>query len=405
MKKIMSVFSIITLLILSTGCDDTMDMTSEAMVETKQDSRITTANNTFAFNIFRAINREDLENNIFISPLSISEALTMTYNGAKDSTQEEITSALAFGDLTKEEINSGYKYLNNYLNHMDDQIILEIANSLWIREGINIQQNFIDINQEVFNARVQELDFSKSEAEKIINGWIDQSTKGLITNMIKPPIPEEVIMYLINAIYFKGEWSNPFKATETMDDSFINGYGEEKTIKMMRMWDDILYMEEDNYKAVKLYYGDKKTSMTCILPDKTVDINTFIDSFDYEKWHTLQAELNSEEFVNLSIPKFRMEYGPKELSKSLVSLGMNKVFTTQADLSGIYNGLFITDVLHKAVIEVNEEGSEAAAVTIIECGADSVREPITFVADHPFIFVIWDEEMGNILFIGKAYDL
>lgn len=402
MKKYISVILSLVLLFLITGCDTLEE--SKAMVPSKQDSRVTTANNTFAFNIFKELNGEDLENNVFISPLSISEALAMTYNGAEGSTKEEIAEALAFGDLTKDEVNSGFKYVNQFLDKVDDKIQLEVANSLWIREGETINQDFIDLNKDAFNAMVESLDFSNENASNTINRWIDQSTNGLINQMIEPPIDDDVLMYLINAIYFNGKWTDPFDAERTADISFNNGL-EKRTVEMMRRKGTVPYMVGDNYKAVKLYYGNKKTSMTCILPNEDVDINTFIDSMDQEKWNKIQEELTEEEDVILNLPKFKMEYGIKELNESLKSLGMEEAFEFGADFSGISDELFISRVLHKAVIEVNEEGSEAAGATVVEMKLTSAAEPKSFVADRPFIFVISDEDMGNILFMGKAFDL
>ncbi len=383
-----------------TGCNtDNVEL-----VESIKDERIVQANTTFAFDLFRKINHEDVQENIFISPLSVSAALTMNYNGAENSTKEAMEDTLGFSELTKEEVNSGFKYMKKYLEKIDKKIELEMSNSIWIRKGEEINQDFIDLNIDVFNAYTKSLDFSKKSAVDKINQWIDTSTHGLIKKVLNAPISEDVIMYLINAIYFKGEWTQKFDKGRTYDAIFYNGLGEQNPIEMMSMKESVDFMESNNYKAVKLYYGNKKTAMVCILPNEDVDINDFIESLDGNKWAEIQEEFHESDII-VKIPKFKMEYGVKKLNDTLKSLGMAEAFEYEADFGGIREDLYISEVLHKAVIEVNEEGSEAATVTVVTDNTSSVMEPTSFIADRPFIFIITDEEMGSILFMGKAYDL
>ncbi len=217
--------------------------------------------------------------------------------------------------------------------------------------------------------------------------------------MIDPPIAEDVMMYLINAIYFKGEWTEQFEEKNTSEQDFYSIDGKTDKVLMMRRTGKIDYVSTDDYKAVSLPYGNKKTSMILILPNK--DINEFINGMDDEKFGELLERLRPVSDLNLQIPKFKMEYGIKELNNVLQAVGMGEALSFNADFTGIANNLYINKVLHKAVIDVNEEGTEAAAVTVGEMKITAVIEPVSFIADRPFLFVIADIEEGNILFIGK----
>ncbi len=402
MKRIVSCILIIILCTTLTGC---YVIDNKDLINSRKDERLIHANNSFAFDVFKTINSEDVEKNVFISPLSISAALTMTYNGAETTTKKSMEETLEFTGLNRDEVNSGFKYVNEYLNKIDKKIELSIANSIWIREGEIINQDFVDINQDAFDAWIREVDFSKDGAVDEINQWIDASTNGLIKKMLKSPISNDVMMYLINAIYFKGQWTKQFDKNKTIISEFNNGLGEQKPIKMMRMQETIDYMKGEDFKAVKMYYGNKKTAMYCLLPDEDLDINSFIETLDTNRWAQIQEGLTEVEDLVLQIPQFKMEYGIKNLNETLKSLGMSEAFEPNADFSGIREGLFISRVLHKAVIEVNEEGSEAAGVTVVEVKESAMEEPISFIADRPFVFIIADEEMGSILFMGKTFDL
>jgi len=372
---------------------------NETPVDTKKNFDLIQANRKFSWEIFKKINEEDLKKDIFISPLSISTMLAMALNGAKGPTREAMERALFVHGMDPEEINRGYAWLINRLNNIDEKIKLNIANSIWIREGFKVLPDFIEINRSYLKSEVRFLDFSKADAAGTINNWISQKTNNLIPKMIDPPIPEDVIMYLINAIYFKGEWAEKFEERNTSKQDFHAIDGKTDKVLMMRRTGRIDYVSTDDYTAVSLPYGNKKTSMIIILSDK--DINEFISGMDDEKFGELLDGLRPVSDLNLQIPKFKMEYGIKELNDTLEAMGMGVALSHDADFTGIADDLFISRVLHKAVIDVNEEGTEAAAVTVGEMKTTAVVEPVSFIADRPFLFVIADIEEGNILFIGK----
>lgn len=402
MKRLLVFILIVLLLLMSTACS------SQPAFETiNVSSYVVDGNSKFAFDIFKTLNTEDAESNVFISPLSISSALAMTYNGAGGDTKEAMENTLGFTGIDRVLVNDSFKNLFKHLERLDKQIELNIGNSVWIREGEKINKDFIRNNEKKFNARVSSLDFSDPASADIINKWIKEKTKGKISQMISPPIRSDIFMYLINAIYFKGSWSGPFNPNKTKDWTFNSYDGIKQTVKMMSRKDKYEYMQGNDYKAVRLPYGNGKTSMNIILPDEDIDINKFISKFDSKVWLEVKSSLKETNDVEVKIPKFRMEYGIKNLNDSLKSLGMEIAFSESADFSGICDGLFINEVIHKAIIEVNEKGSEAAASTVVAMAsaAPAPKEPITFIADRPFIFLITEDITGTVLFMGKVLSI
>jgi len=404
MKRILALISVISLLITSTACSTGVTYDVSNISEYVLDG-----SSKFAFDIFKALNSEDADGNIFISPFSISTALTMAYNGAEGETKSGMEKALGYTGIDRALVNDSYKKLISHLKNIDKNISLNIGNSIWIREGQVINKEFISTNEKNFNAEVSSLDFSDSASVDTINKWIKDETKGKIEKMLTGPIDPDIIMYLINAVYFKGEWSKPFDPKKTITSNFFAYDGNTIKVEMMSCKDDYEYTKGQDYKAIRLPYGKDKTSMHVILPDEGIDINEFVNNMTPEQWHDIKSSLKTTSGVNLKLPKFKLEYGIKSLSDSLKSLGMEKAFGDDgtADFSGIREDLFISDVLHKAVIEVNEEGSEAAAATVVAMPASAapMEEPRTFIADRPFIFLITDDTTGTILFMGKVLSI
>jgi len=374
----------------------------------KIDVSIKNGNEKFAVDIFKLLNTEDESKSIFISPLSISSALSMIYNGAETTTKEAMGKALSYEGVEMDKLNESYKNLIAHLNNVDPKVELNINNSIWIRKdekikGEMIKEEFLKTNRDTFSAHVTGLDFNKAEAADTINKWISEATKGKINKMIAPPISSDVIMYLINAIYFKGQWTKQFDKKCTFTGTFNTEDGQKKEVQMMTRTGAVEYGNFENTKIVRLPYGDKKTAMYGILPEEGMKINDYIEQLSIEKWQELKDSISSRKDVILQIPKFKLEYGIKDLNSSLTALGMGEAFGETADFSGIGDNICISRVLHKAVIEVNEEGSEAAAATVGEITTTSASVPITFIADRPFILA--DEETGTILFMGKLSDI
>ena len=406
-KRLCLLISIIMLMSLFAGCSGQLLLSGEngSFDRKKINIDLVKGNSRFAFNIFKQINKEDENKSVFISPLSISTALTMTYLGAGTSTKEAMAKALEYTGISDDMLNESYKNLVKYLKQPDKKIELNISNSLWIREGEVIKENFLSSNKDIFDASVNYLDLSNANAADTINKWISDATKKKIEKMLEPPIPSDIVMYLINAIYFKGDWKDKFNERNTYDTLFNAGNGLASQAMMMSKNGRIEYGQGDGYKAVRLPYGSGNIAMYCTLPEKNVPGNKFIEALDDKKWKDIKTNILKKKEVNLNLPRFKVDYGIKNLNDSLSSLGMEEAFSGTADFSGIRDGICISRVLHKAVIEVNEKGSEAAAATVVEMKETAAADPLTFIADRPFVFVIADDVTGTILFMGKLYDV
>ena len=360
---------------------------------------ISAANQKFSWDLFKKLNAEDSSENIFISPYSISSALTMALNGAEGNNRAEMEKVLHYEGMSREQLNRGYAYETERLSSLDQKVTLQNANSIWIRDGFEIKKDFIDINRRYLSAEAQALDFDDPSSVEAINGWVSEKTNRLIPSVITPPIPREAIMYLINAIYFKGEWTTEFKPEDTQEKDFHALDGKTDKVSMMQRKGKIDYFSNGELQAVRLPYGNEKMSMVLVLPDK--EINQWIDGMNADKWKELVAGFHPVRDLELQVPKFKMEYGLKELNGVLTGLGMKEAFSDGADFSGIAENVCISRVLHKAVVDVNEQGTEAAAVTSVEMVLTSFQEPVAFIADRPFFFAIVDNEEGNLLFMGK----
>jgi serine protease inhibitor len=420
MKRKLLLSLIITIIIAFTGCaepQDTSVTTSASQTDTsttasqeasaayanpKKNNKIISGNIEFSLDIFKQINKTDKHTNIVISPYSISAALSMVYLGADSKTREAMQSALNYEGITDEDFARGQKYLKSFYESADESVDILVSNSLWIREGNNAKQDFIDKNTDIFDAVVRYLDFDDPSSADAINQWIDDSTKGLISKLISGPIPNDVFMYLVNAVYFKGEWTESFEVKKTKKMEFFNEDGKKSIVDMMNMKNDMYYKKQGSYKTVRIPYGDQILSMYCILPNEEADINDFIDSLDKKKWDEIRDIPDKTADVLLMLPRFEIEYGIRSLNEELKQMGMKIAFTYDADFTGIAPDLYISNVLHKAVIEVNEQGTKAAAATSVEVSVTSMPIDMPeFIANRPFIFVIADDQDGSILFMGK----
>ncbi len=372
---------------------------------TSAEKGLVEAGNKFGLKLFREIVANEPDTNIFISPLSISMALGMTCNGANGDTREAMKQTLELNGLTLDEINGSYLSLINALSELDPKVLFEIANSIWYREGIKVKDEFINLNKNYFNAEVASLDFSNDESCDIINGWVDSKTHGKILEIIDPPIDPYAIMFLINAIYFKGDWTYQFDSEYTRKLPFYLMNGSGGQCHMMMQQGFYQYYENERFQAIDLPYGDGDYCMTIFLPktDAGENVNTLAAEFTEENWQNWIGSLSEEE-VLISLPKFEIEYGIK-LKNALSALGMGIAFDGElADFTNIADlELFINEVRHKTYVKVDEVGTEAAAVTIVEVFTTSTEPPSYKImnADHPFLFVIRELNSNTILFMGK----
>jgi serine protease inhibitor len=371
---------------------------------TSAEKKLVESDNKFGLKLFREIVKEEKDKNIFISPLSVSMALGMTYNGANGQTQEAMQKTLELEGLTLQEVNESYKHLIELLTQLDPKVQFQIANSIWYRQGLTFEQEFINLNKKYFNAIVSGLDFNQPDAANIINAWVNQNTNGRIEEIVDNPIDPQIVMFLINAIYFKGIWTYQFDPKLTTNELFHLPNGSNTPCKMMKQEADFQYLENSDFQAIDLPYGDGDFSMTIFLPSLQKDIDSLISEFNPENWNQW---INSfyEQHLTLQFPKFTLEYEIK-LNDVLKALGMAIAFDPdQADFTRLYKGpwnLFISKVKHKTFVEVNEEGTEAAAVTSVEVGITSVGDVMR--VDRPFVFVIRENQSQTVLFIGKIVE-
>ncbi len=358
------------------------------------------SNNKFGFKVFKEIVKEQTDENIFISPMSISYALGMTFNGADGKTKKEMAEVLEFGNLTNSEINASFKALMEKLMELDPKVMMEIANSIWYRENIDVLEKFKKVNQNYFQAEIRNMDFSEPETIEIINNWVSENTKGKITKVIDE-IDALSMMYLINAIYFKGSWTDEFNKERTHKDKFFISNGKSVSCEMMNTAEENLYFENDDFQAIDLPYGKGDFSMIVILPKKGKDINEFISNLNRENWNSWLTKF-SKQSGSLFLPKFKIEYD-LEMNDVLKALGMPKAFTDAANFSRMTKRqkLYISNVIHKTFVDVNEEGTEAAAVTVVEMRLTSFKPGFSMRVNRPFVFAIKEKETNSILFIGK----
>ncbi len=370
------------------------------------DERLIQANNGAGFKLFHEL-RADKEENIFISPASILTALAMTYNGADGETKEAMEKTLLLQDMTMEEVNKAFADLLTILQNPDPEVEMTVANSLWAREGVDFHSDFLERNEQYFSAEIDVLDFSKDEAADIINNWVKENTGQKITDIVEAPLSEDAVLFLINAIYFKGAWTEPFDPDLTREIPFTLPDGSEKEHPLMFQGGDFQAMQNDLFQAVSLPYGkNERISMYVFLPAREKGLEEFYAALNEENWNNWRAsftEINGD----IGIPRFKFAY-ESSLTDALKALGMEIAFDEDhADFSKmrpIPPRLFISEVKHKTYIDVNEEGTEAAAATSVEIGVTSMPERFTMYVDRPFFFAIADDMTGTILFMGSVYE-
>ncbi len=361
--------------------------------------------NTFAFDIFRLIlENSDESQNIIISPLSISYGLSMTVNGADGATREAMLNALRVNGITPEEINAPYKDLTEALLSVDKRVIMSIANSVWTEDDFAVKKSFIDILTSYYDAESKSFDIDDVNAPKKINEWISGKTNGLIREMVDK-LNDNTVMLLINAIYFKGKWKLQFDPDDTSEKPFYKPSGNQSDVQMMKQTEDFRVYDGDGFILAEFPYGQGNFVMDIILPDTKTGTGGILPSFTGGAFAAWVDQLGERE-VKVSIPRFKYGY-KKKLKEILTDMGMGIAFTDAADFTNIAETppLLINDVTHQAFIETNEEGTEAAAATIVDIGVTSMPPPpLEFNADHSFLYIIREIETNSIIFMGRVAD-
>lgn len=372
---------------------------------TQDQASLIGSTNDFAFDIFtQVLNNTGAGENVMISPLSISYALSMTLNGATGATRDSMLKALRLEGLTPESINASYKNLTSALLSVDKRVLMSIANSVWIEKDFTVKQSFIDILTNYYDSESRSFDITDATAPDKINKWIEDNTNGLIKEMVDK-LEDNTVMLLINAIYFKGKWEFQFDKTKTVNRTFYKPGGNPVEVPMMKQKESFKVFEGDGFILAEFPYGQGNYVMDVILPDDRDGLNGISGRLTGPEFTNWLNQLITRE-TEVSFPKFKYGF-KKKLKDVLTDMGMGIAFTDKADFSNISQqyDLLINDVTHQSFIETNEEGTEAAAATVVEIGLTSMPPaPLVLNMDHPFIYLIRETETNSIVFMGRVSD-
>ena len=360
-------------------------------------------NSEFALATVQKLMATSGSDNIFFSPYSISTALSMTYAGARENTARQMADTLRFR-LPPADQHAAFAALARAMKPDGKNYRLEISNALWGQQGYAFQPEFLELVQKYYAGGFNTVDFAgqTEESRAIINRWVEQKTADKIKNLLaQGSLTPLTRLVLTNAIYFKGDWANQFKPAMTRPMPFHVNEAQTVDVPMMRQSGNFLFAETDAVKVLELPYLGNELSMVLVLPKGKPE--EFAQTLDLARLHEWQGMVARQE-VDIYLPKFKFET-QYELKELLSDMGMVDAFELPpADFSGIsgHKDLYITKVIHKAIIEVNEEGSEAAAATAVVVGTKAVMHKPVFKADHPFLFMIRHNETGSILFMGRV---
>ena len=401
------------ILLMSAGCDrfdlGTIDNNRNELDTV--DPNLVRANTIFGFKLLNALRQSQQHNNTLLSPYSLSVALAMARNGAAGETEQAIVSALQLQALDPGSINANYVYLQRALQAPDSKVTLEIANALWAADDIEFDPGFLDRNDQFLDTDIATLDFTEPTNVETINDSINTNTNGTIPNVVEA-IDPQTIACLISGIYFKGSWQEEFDTSRTRDEPFTLADGSITHISMMRRTDRYPYYADDQFQAVSLPYGNGQMGMYIFLPNPATDLNTFLDRLNVENWEGWMSQFSERE-VSLVMPKFELQYSA-ELKDALEGLAMGIAFDEdRADFSRMTASsvpVFISYLTHTAVVEVNEEGTEASSGSFVFFDAGPTYAPtesippIPFIVNRPFFLAIRDNQTGTVLFMGVVMD-
>lgn len=355
----------------------------------------------FSFFFFKNLQTDQpAADNIFVSPLSLHMALGMLVNGATDATKQEIMQALKAENISQADLNASYKKLLEELPKADPKVNLGLANSIWYKNSFPVEADFLNTMKTSFEAQVTGLPFIPSDVN-IINKWASDKTNGKIDKVLQE-IKEGSIMFLINALYFKGDWTSQFDKKNTRDQPFTLENGTTKTVKMMNQTETFEYASLGDYEAVQLPYGNQQFRATIILPKKGRSLETVFAGFDMTQWDALQSSFKSQKII-LGLPKFTLKQ-EFQLKNTLQKMGMKRAFdVSTAELKGIHKTapLFVSFVKQNTFVGVDEVGTEAAAVTTIGVTYTSMPVYPEMICNRPFAFIISEKTSNTILFMGR----
>ena len=413
MFKRLNIAIITIYLILLTSCGTSgttelgsLKMAADITFDENSYQHITIPQNELGFKLLQHI-EPDEDQNKFISPTSLFMALAMLYNGADGETKKEIAATLQTEGITVNDLNEANASLMSMLHKETDDITLRIANSIWLNENFHFQTDFAKHTTDYFNAEIEEIDVLDAQSPKLINDWVDEATNGKIEDIVDS-LNANTVALVINAIYLHAGWTIPFDEKRTEDKPFHLENGSTITTPLMTLKEKLPYLENEHFQAVQLTYGDDKNmSMTIMLPHEHTTMSDFEQMISYNNWDNWTSEFNEQEGT-LLLPRFQIEY-ETILNESLEALGMPSAFNEEADFSKMVEEdvhLAISKVKQKTFVDVNEEGTEAAAATSIGIEMTSApidEQPFLMEVDRPFFVAITDHETNAILFMGSIH--
>jgi serpin B len=363
-------------------------------------STVIAQGNAFGIELFKQV-ATGSQDNLMLSPLSASTALTMLMNGSEANTKTQLGQMLGYGSMNQTEVNAIYKSLVSQLLVADPSVELKLANAVFYDNPFQVKPSFITTLSTDFMAKTQALDFRSSNALKTINNWASENTNGKIEKVLDQ-IDPNAVMFLMNALYFKGIWTNQFDKDQTKNASFIRSNGE--SIQVPTMHGDIPYktFTGENFVAIELAYGRQNFVMDIIMP--TNSLESFLSQFDAELWNEIAngfSTITNPSEAPLAMPRFKFSY-EKVLNNQLQAMGMTDAFDPSlANLTPISDeDIFVSFVKQNTFVDVNEEGTEAAAVTTI--GIELTSMPTGVVINKPFLFVIREQTTNTLLFMGQV---
>ena len=373
-----------------------------------QTQQLASANADFAFKLLKEVAREQPGRNIFISPYGVSTALQMVGNGAEGRTREELDRALGTTGLDEAGRNQANLELSNMLRSQSTNVLLYTANALWYRKGLPVKPEFIARNERFYYAKVAGLDFNDPASVETMNSWVNQMTRGRIPGMFSSPLNPDTSLCLANAVYFKCKWLIPFELKDTKDWDFHPLSGPLKKVPMMFRSDSFFHRQSAGYQAVRLDYRDARVGMYVFLPDTNSSPEKTLEVIAGKNWLRVIVPGFREAAGRLRLPRFEFEYG-LNLNPPLHALGIETAFTENANFSRLCGKpVNISDVAQKTFVEVDEEGTEAVAVTELRgwtAGLEIERpRPFEMIVDRPFIVVIEHTKSKAILFMGIVFD-
>lgn len=363
------------------------------------------ASNAFGIELFKQTTETSEAGNKFMSPVSAYLALAMAYNGATGETAAQMHQTLALGEISRDEVNAASQALMQTILGSDFEI--GIGNSVWLRDGFEASTGYKKRVSEYYEATSKTLDFNSSEASKEINRWVDKQTRGRISEIVSDPLPSDLVALIVNAVYFKANWQQPFNAAHTRLGAFNAAEGV-VDVPMMGGDGRFRYLKTDDAEWIELPYGGQNTLASMIIVKPAGDLDSFVEQLSAESWQRATAELDAVEpaLGNISLPKLELAF-EAELNRPLIAMGMPRAFSGSAQFDDLFEGdarLEISEVIQKTFLNVDEKGTEAAAVTSI--GVRTTSIPIykfNMVIDKPYFFVVRDNRTGAILFAGEIY--